>query len=265
MKASGSRGIAALGVFLLGLTAIDFAAAADVPLAPPDALLAPVPVAHNWSGFHAGIFAGWAWGNVEASELFTTAFGGNFYGPNSSPYDFSTDGVMAGALAGYDWQWNQLVIGLGADAAFMDLRGSVTDPNFPPVPLGNELPVTSFESDFNGSLTLRTGVAFGRALIYARGGVAVLAAEASTIDPCGRSFCGQTTIESHGDDVLLGWTAGAGIEAALTNHWRAGAEYRFYDFEELEVSGVASNFLTYSQNLDLGDVHTVRGFLSYAW
>ena len=228
-------------------------------------LLSPVPVAYNWSGFYFGVFGGWAWTDVHATDLFTDAFGGNFYTPGGNPYDLSADGLLAGAQAGYDWQWNRFVVGIAGEVGYMDLNGKKTNPWALPVPGTEVLPYTTVDGGWYGALTGRVGVPFNRFLIYARGGVAFLDAHASTIDPCGRSFCGQTKIEAFGDEVRLGWTAGGGLEAALTERLHVGVEYRFYDFESFEVSGVANNFLEYHQDVEFDGIHTARAFVNYVW
>ena len=132
-------------------------------------------------------------------------------------------------------------------------------------PQGTSCPVTSFDSKWFGSLTGRVGIPLDRLLIYAKAGVAFLDAKASTVDRCARSFCQQTAIDASGDDVLLGWTVGAGAEAAVTERVRVGVEYRFYDFELFEVSGIANNALEYHQDVELDGIHTARGFVNFVW
>jgi outer membrane immunogenic protein len=246
-------------------------AAAVLPVLSSDAraqaaMLASTPVAYNWSGFYFGGFGGVAATDVDVTDLFTDAFGGNFYTPGGNPYSFSANGLFGGAQAGFDWQWSGFVAGVVGEVGLMNLDNSIINPFALPVPAGNDLPVTSFKSEWFGSLTGRVGFApLDRLLVYAKAGVAFLDAEASTVDTCGRSFCQQTTIDASGDGVLLGWTIGGGIEAAAAERVRIGVEYRFYDFESLEVSGIANNFLEYHQDIELDGVHTARAFLNYVW
>ena len=221
--------------------------------------------AHAWSGFYFGAFGGAARADVEVPDLFTDAFGGAFYTFGGNSYSLSPEGFIVGGHAGFDWQWNRLVVGLGGELGLMDLDDSVINPNVPALPAPESPPYSTFESDWYGALTARVGIPLDRILVYVRGGAAFLDVEGSTIDPCGRSFCGQTKIEAFGDDVLWGLTIGGGAEAMVTNHLRVGAEYRFFDFESLEVSGTATNLLEYSQDMDIQGIHTGRVFLSYVW
>lgn len=240
-------------------------ALAGAPARAQAPMLAATPIAYNWSGFYVGGFGGVAWSDIGVTELFTDAFGGNVYLFPGDSYGLSVEGFSGGGQAGYDWQWNRFVVGVGGEVGFMDLDDSVIDPNSLPVPAPEVQAFTTFESKWFGSLTGRVGVPFDRLLIYAKAGVAFLDVEASTIDTCGRSFCGQTTIEAFGDEVLWGWTVGGGAEAAVTEHIRVGVEYRFYDFQSFEVSGIANNALEYHQDVELDGIHTARAFVNYRW
>lgn len=221
-------------------------------------LLSGTPIADNWTGFYTGAFAGKMWADVDVTELSSADFGPYFL--PGVPYGFDASGAIAGGQAGYDWQLNRFVVGVGAEMGYLDLRGSVEDPNS--LPTG--APVTTVESNLFGALTGRVGVAPGRVLGYVRGGIAFLDASGSTVDTCGRSFCGQTTIDASGEEVLTGWTLGGGLEVALSDRWSVGGEYRFYNFEDLEVSGISDPPAFYSQDIDV-DFHTIRAFANYRW
>jgi outer membrane immunogenic protein len=238
------------------------------PVEPAEAqLLTPLTStsAYEWKGLYFGGFGGVAATDVEITDLFTDDSGGVFYTPGGDSYGVAPEGFFGGAQAGFDWQWNNIVAGVMGEVGFMDLEESVNNPFVLPFPTPEPRPVTSFKGDWFGSATARVGFSAGRLLIFARGGLAFLHAEGSTVDTCERSFCQQTTIEATGDEVLLGWTAGAGAEVALTEHIRFGAEYRFYDFEALKVSGIANNFLEYHQDLEPDGIHTARLFMNVVW
>lgn len=67
--------------------------------------------------------------------------------------------------------------------------------------------------------------------------------------------------ESH-DETVWGWTAGLGLEASLSEHLLARAEYQYTDYEstsfdtmsqeDLEAFGVKSEVDSRSQTLTLG-------------
>lgn len=224
---------------------------------------------YDWSGLSAGVFGGWQSANFDQTELRTDAFGGGWWfppGPNPG-YSYDDNDGIVGLQLGWDVQNGNIVTGLGVEFGTLELKVTAADPNAPPIPITDPPvppgPVTTFSGDLFGSLTGRVGIASDRWLAYIRAGVSLLDAEAVTDDICARSFCGQLTIAASGEDVLFGLTAGAGAEYALSDEFSVGAEYRFYHFEGLTVSGVASNLLSYRQTVTPEMVHTGRISLNY--
>jgi outer membrane immunogenic protein len=75
------------------------AQAADLPAyEPPPPMLAPEPLAYNWTGFYIGGHGGYAWGQ--------------------GAFD---DGVVAGGQIGANWQWDAFVLGAEFDGSWADL------------------------------------------------------------------------------------------------------------------------------------------------
>lgn len=220
---------------------------------------------YDWTGWSVGVFGGISAGHFDQTELFTDAFGGNWWfppGPNPS-YDYGDRSAMFGLQADWSYQAGNLVTGVGIEVGHFGLVEEVADPNALPIPFpGPAGPVTDFDDVF-GSLTGRVGFASDRWLVYLRGGVSVLAPQARTVDECGRSFCGQLTINAKGEEFIAGLTAGAGVEYAFGENFTVGAEYRAYQFENLKISGVASNLLEYHQTVSLDLIQTARISLNY--
>jgi outer membrane immunogenic protein len=241
----------AIGLFL---GAADVAPAADLSSA-----------AYDWSGFSAGLFGGWQSANLKSTELHTDAFGGGWWfppGPNPD-FEFDGDDGFYGMQIGWDRQYDGFVFGIGAEFGNMNIAASIEDPNAPPSPFPDGKPVTSFSGELYGSLTGRVGVAADRLLFFARGGVALLDAEASTLDTCARGPCGILVIDAKGQDVLFGVTAGAGLEYAISGGIGLGAEYRLFHFGDVTVSGIASNLETYRQKVSPGLIHSARLTLNF--
>lgn len=251
-----------------GLSAVTVCLLAFVMHGIPDARAAQTNATHqptfDWSGLYLGAFGAWDSADINASPLFTESFGGNYYNQPPGSYGFDDEAFSGGLQTGFDWQWNRLLFGIGGEIGRLKFERSVEDPNFLPTPFPDGSAVTTFESDWYGALTGRAGYAFDRVLLYGRGGVAFLDANATTIDTCVDDACGVLTIEAKGDDVLTGWTLGGGVEVAVARHLAVGGEYRHFDFEDLKVEGEASNFLVYSQHLDVTS-DEVRGFISFHW
>lgn len=219
----------------------------------------------DWSGFSTGVYAGGAWGTVNADQLRTDSFGGVLLNDPSAPYDFNAGAFNGGVQAGYDVQRGNIVYGVGAEFGWMPFDEQVVDLTTLPGPVPNAHPVTTFSTDFQGAITGRVGYAFDNVLVYGRAGVAFVRATGESEDSCGRGFCGVITVDANGNGLVPGYTLGAGAEMAFNENWSIGAEYRFADYGSLELSGIGSNGLEYHQDLDLDAVHAVRVFLNYRW
>jgi outer membrane immunogenic protein len=195
------RRVLITGLAVLGTVAQ--AAAADLPqpaLPPAQAPVAyiPAPAVYNWGGIYYGINGGYGFGK---SEWFST------HGTTGS---FKTDGFAVGATIGANYQVDALVFGLEADLDWMGLEGTsnVCTP-------GKCETKDTYLATFRG----RIGYAFDRVLFYATGGGAYGNIEANA--PTG-SFISTSK---------PGWTAGAGVEAALSENWTARVEYLFVDLQ----------------------------------
>lgn len=174
---------------LLGGTSLAGAAdmaAAQAPV--PAALVAP---ASDWTGFYAGVHAGYRWGGGYRNEF------GDFY---------STNGALAGPYAGFNWQLQRIVVGLEADWGWTSNSLSAT--NLPP----------NFSASLNslGSVRGRLGVALDRFLVYGTAGVAFAS----------QTYTPQPAINTAPSARLhAGWVAGLGVEAMLTPNLVARVEY----------------------------------------
>lgn len=119
--------------------------------------------------------------------------------------DIEADGFDVGGYAGANWQWGNFVVGAEADLLF-------------PFRDGTTAGVTA-DQGLNGSLRGRLGYGLDRFLLYGTGGLAGTELELS-------SAAGSD------DEVLWGWTAGAGIEAMVLDNVTARIEYRYSDYED---------------------------------
>jgi outer membrane immunogenic protein len=128
---------------------------------------------------------------------------------------FNVDGVLGGVHAGYNWQTNQLVLGIEADFDGSGVRG--TDP----LRLRSSPGTVALKNDWQSSVRLRAGYAWDRFLLYTTGGVAFADDREILTIPAG-SYSQTNT--------LTGWTVGGGLEYALTNNWIGRVEVRYTDF-----------------------------------
>jgi outer membrane immunogenic protein len=215
--------------------------AADLRRAPPPhaQAYAPAPVLY-WHGFYVGGQVGYAWGRNRSTEFDTVTGIATGIDPR-----FDTNGFVGGLHLGYNYQMGGLVLGLEGDFEGSTVDGNVTVPG----------PATStaFDSRWQGSVRGRIGAAFGPALIYATGGVAFadLRHDLSVGGGAPERF----------QETKAGWTAGAGIEYALSQNWSTRLEYRYTDLGRVtNVSAVAAPGFTYRHEPEF---HTVRLGVSY--
>ena len=210
------------------------ALAADMPVKAP--LPPPAPV-YSWTGFYVGGNGGYEWTKGSTFPLTGTqsvapiagvgvltqqALGGY---PLTS--NLAQHGAGGGLQAGYNWQFNSLVMGVEADFDLSSASRSVSAV-IGPVGLSASSNISRRLEDL-GTLRARVGFANGRTLLFATGGLAY-----------GRSDLGYSLALDNGAGTggaalnsttvwQTGWTLGAGIEYAVWDHWSAKAEYLRYD------------------------------------
>src|SRR5918993_5461375 len=113
MKARILGLLAATALTTAGLTA---ASAADLPVrAAPPPYIAPVPI-FTWTGFYAGVNAGWGWRDDDQETVVLTpgagtpGLAGTLFFPGNGD-----GGFTGGAQIGYNYQIGSFVIGAEAD------------------------------------------------------------------------------------------------------------------------------------------------------
>jgi opacity protein-like surface antigen len=160
-------------------------------------------------------------------------------------------GPLGGLQAGYNLQAGKWVFGLQIDVSASALRGENTC--FSGLDGFNcQRDVTSL-----GSITGRFGYAWNHALFYAKGG----AAWANTTydvnaNNNNSNFNGFFGGDDHAHVTEWGWTAGAGIEYALGNHWSTFLEYDHIGLPSVAVS-TPTVFVTAGQFFPITPIQAV--------
>lgn len=195
-----------------------------------------------WAGFYAGAHGGYGWGTADINTTLgpPASCGGGVVNclaiSNVESQPLNTRGFAGGALAGYNFQNGKFVYGLEAD--FSGLAGSASRTVTGTFPVGGCCFTVSqyVKAPWMATLRPRIGYAFDRALVYVTGGLAVahLKYVEQVTDTAGNSE--NTNIST----VKAGWTLGAGIEYALSNHWMLRAEYLYTSFARLKADTPAS-------------------------
>jgi len=189
---AGAFALAAGGLAL----AADLPQPGPPPRAPANYVKAPAPV-FSWTGIYVGINGGYAFGSSNFNEP------GFIPGPTGN---FSTNGFLAGGTFGANYQWGQFVLGIEGDGDWTNLNGTT----YANCGFG-----CTTQSDWLATARGRAGYAFDRILFYGTAGGAFgnLQANSGTLP-----FNSTTQV---------GWTAGAGIEAAIAPNWTAKLEYLY--------------------------------------
>ncbi|TIO53497.1 MAG: porin family protein [Mesorhizobium sp.] len=211
--------LASAGFFaLLSGSALAADIGADLPMTAPG---------FDWTGYYAGLQAGYGWGR---SDIAGTE------GAASPDLD---GGFVGGHVAGL-WQFNQAVIGARAELNYSAVDGSAQ------LSPGNSV---GTDIKWLGSVNAEAGLAADRWLVYGVGGVAFAGIETS--QNAGTGFAETRT--------GTGWTIGAGVDYALSNNIVVGAQYRYYDFGK-EHFDVPDDFSDRDQDVKL---HTLGVNFSY--
>ncbi len=185
---------------LMATSALAADLAVPVITTSPDYSQAYTSPAYDWSGFYAGVIAGYGFGNTDISDGTTTVSAGD------------NNGLLAGVTVGGNMQHDQFVFGVEGDIAWSGQEGSST--------CGTGVTCSS-NFDWTGTLRGRVGYAIDPVLIYATGGLAV--AQINT------SLSPATGSGSY-SDTYTGWTVGGGVEAAVTEALSAKIEYAYADY-----------------------------------
>lgn len=220
---------------MLSLAFAGSAFAADLPTYQgPEAAVQPTTPtkAVNWTGFYAGVQGGYAFGDASAPYGFAAG------GPYTSSQDAADQtGFFGGVHAGYDYQIDKIVLGVEGELEYSDVGGDDG---------GSGGDVNALNNNWQGSLRGRVGYAVDSVLLYGTAGAAFMNATATA--PSGTDSAD-----------FAGWTAGLGLEYAVSDHLSARAEYRYTNFGKSEANPSGT---TYYENYNPTG-NSVRLGLSY--
>jgi outer membrane immunogenic protein len=173
--------------------------------------------------------------DIETAPAFLWAGGyGGVYGAyHWGDFDAQTDradGAAGGVYGGYNWQAENFVYGVEADIGYSGAKET-------------DAAGLTGEQGVNGSLRARLGYDVNPFLVYATGGVAATNAKLS-------NAAGSDS------NAMIGWTAGAGVEAFVTEKITTRLEYRYSDYGSknfnLGGTNVSSGFDDHSVRLGIG-------------
>jgi opacity protein-like surface antigen/outer membrane protease len=209
------------GFWLLALAIAGTAHAADLGAGSPPQVLP----SWNWTGGYVGAHFGALWGDTK----FADPAGSSVFGDS-----VSTPGFLGGFQAGYNWQAPQTRLVLGVEA---DLSGLVSIGTNTCVAASGLFISANCRAEPNASTTVTPRIGYAidpqqHTLLYIKGG---FAAVHDHIDIASNALLGPGTDASE-NVWKAGWTAGAGVERALSPAWSLRLEYDYLGFGHSNVS-----------------------------
>ena len=182
------------------------------------------PAPWSWSGFYVGGTVGGGWGNFDnAASAYDLRF----------PLSTNGSGVVAGLYGGYNFiLYDRLLLGIETDFAWANIRGGGEFGGHLDLPHGS-IPWAAEANNrlgWIGTTRGRLGYAFGPVLVYGTGGLAYGHVETNGVGVLGSSSIHSShAVPFSGSSTKTGWTAGAGVEWAITPNVLARLEYLHYD------------------------------------
>src|SRR5262252_5530352 len=227
--------------------------AADWPLMGPQLYPSAPRMAVEWTGINFGVNAGYGWAQGSSNTVFgggvgntllasglvipagaTTALGlgASELGGTSLLGSSSPRGGIAGGQIGFNWQAGMVVFGAELDAQWSGQSNAVLLTCTPPTP-----GCTASEAIKIRSLTTgraRIGLAFDWLMPYVTAGGALANARNDLTVNVGGLSASFPPLSG----TTLGWTAGAGVDVALSSNWSARLEYL-----HIRANGITSSVL----------------------
>jgi len=166
----------------------------------------------RWQGIYGGIHAGFGVGDT-TGQIVQPPLPAPIAAFLSSSYDI--DGGIYGGQLGYNFQSGSMVAGIQGSFSFSDIDGQA----------GCVIPALlncSRDLDWLATITARLGYASNHTMFYVLAGVAIADVNTSVDLTFGPNLVS-------GSDTHVGWTAGLGVEHAVSNTFSVFAEYSRVD------------------------------------
>jgi outer membrane immunogenic protein len=204
--------------------------AADMPTKAP--AYAPAPIAmFNWTGFYVGGQVGGAWASTTQTQVDATGafLAGTVLNPTTP------SGVLGGIYGGYNYQINQMLVGIDADYSWVSLSGGGATDIGNSGAAGGRTTNQSSNVKWLATVTGRLGYVINNNwLFFGKGGWAASGWNGSS------TTINSTTlaVTSNGSSSTNrnGWTLGTGVEWAFAAHWSAKLEYDYINFNTVSYN-----------------------------
>lgn len=210
----------------------------------------PIAAPFSWTGLYLGAHAGYGWSNADWAWSIPGL-------AETAGVSSSGSGFVGGGQIGYRQQFGTLVAGVELSYSGGNLDDSRSRQAFGAITRNY---LTDVDRLFMA--TGQLGVAFGRTLVYLKGGFASASVGLRTERPeqPGFTYLAQTS-SRHRES---GWVIGAGGEYAFTNNLSLGLEYNWINLGSTDRSNVhISPTLASNHVVSDMDVQTLWARLNY--
>jgi outer membrane immunogenic protein len=221
-----------------------FAADLPVKVSPP-----PRAAAFSWTGCYGGFNAGGAKTTTDVSYiqgggfLLTSPLGDRGWMTDLASPAVSKTGFTGGGQLGCNYQTGSMVLGVETDINYLHTDASYFATGLIPSSLNRASSTVTASTDWLYTLRGRVGVTVDRALLYATGGLAVGNEKFSQTF---FHFVNSSVEAGSASSVKAGWTAGAGIEYAITNSLSAKLEYLHVELPSTSFTAINSVLSDYN-------------------
>lgn len=196
-------------IALLATVALSATAQAADLLVEPAAAPA-VAADQDWTGFYLGAQLGYIAGSANWQNT----------SQDSRYSDGSPEGAAFGIYGGYDIDLGSVVLGIGG-------QYNVTDSSDTQPFVTDLTDTATFDVSGYGSIDASLGIDLGQFKPYA-----VVGAAAANLDV----YYTGSPDEDYATETLWGWSAGLGVDVALTDSIIGRLEYRHADYGSVEVT-----------------------------
>lgn len=206
-----------------------------------------VPQLFSWTGLYVGAHLGYGWGSSSSFNVPEVGNGDAFNGPIDG-IETSPSGWLGGVTVGYNYQLDNIVVGVEADLGYLGLESSD----------GNAFGFQDVEYGGYGTLTARLGYTEDRWLFYVKGGLAFadVMTEAGAFTGGGAIDPSDYTLQ---DEIKTGWALGLGVEHAIQSNISIKAEYLYMDFGEDRSGNFDGDTFSHEH-----DIHTLKIGFNYS-
>jgi outer membrane immunogenic protein len=257
-------------VFLGALLPVSGANAADLsyPVKAPPVVVIPV---FSWTGFYLG--ANFGYGGDKFKYPFS-AYADEYDDEElidsadlTGEFKLNSSGFFGGGQIGYNYQFdNGWVAGIETDFQWSGIKGELSGNaslDFNDVNVLDADFSAGSEVEWFGTIRGRLGYAWDKVFLYGTGGAAygkVKSHYSINID----DFSAGDSVS----DTQWGWTVGAGLEYAITDHWTFKTEYLYVDLgsQTLFDDGGSFRDIQAGAKIDVEtQFHTIKAGLNYKW